>query len=262
MIISLASVPFSTDVSYMLSCIENSIVKAAEKKSRIICFPEACIPGMRGIGEEIEDIAEDTLKKHLQSICTMAKKNNINVILPMEYYFDSKRMNVAFFIDDNGEIKGTQTKNQFDPAEDDLYYEGTERKLFTVDNIKIGISICHEGFRYPETVRWAARRGAKIIFHPFCAGSNTEGVNPCSWLDPNAPYYEKAIMCRALENTVYMASVNYAFKYQDASTCIVDPYGKLVDHLAYGVIDVLTQEIDIPQATNLLADRCRIDLYD
>jgi len=26
--------------------------------------------------------------------------------------------------------------------------------------------ICHEGWRYPETVRWAVRRGAQVVFHP------------------------------------------------------------------------------------------------
>jgi hypothetical protein len=25
-----------------------------------------------------------------------------------------------------------------------------------------GVAICHEGWRYPETVRWAARRGAQV----------------------------------------------------------------------------------------------------
>lgn len=262
MVISLASVPFTTDIPYMLECIKLSIIKASEKQSRIICFPEACIPGMRGIGIEIEDVDENTLENHLKSVCKMAKDYRINVILPMEYYFNGKRMNVAFFIGDDGEIKGKQTKNQIDPAEDGWYYAGSERELFIIDNVKIGVSICHEGFRYPETVRWAARRGAKIVFHPFCAGSDDKGVNPGHWLDPNAPYYEKAIMCRTMENNIFMASVNFSFRYQDAATCIVGPDGKLIEYLQYGVNDVLTHEIDVSESTNLLAERCRIDLYD
>lgn len=262
MVISLASVPFSTDISYMLECIKSSIIKATEKQSRIICFPEACIPGMRGLGIENEHIDEKTLEDSLKYVCDMAKEYGINVILPMEYYFDEKRMNVAFFIGDDGEIKGKQTKNQIDPAEDGLYYAGSERELFIVDNVKIGISICHEGFRYPETVRWSARRGAKIIFQPFCAGNDDNGVVLTKWLDSESPYYEKAIMCRTIENNIFMASVNFSFKYQDAATCIVGPEGKLIGHLPYGANDVLTHDIDINRATNLLAERCRIELYD
>ena len=260
--VSLASVPFSTDVPYMLKCIESSIIKASEQHSRVICFPEACIPGMRGVGIEIPDVSENEMKEHLVAVCEMAKKHCINVILPMEYYFDGKRMIVAFFIGYDGEIKGKQTKNQLDPAEDGIYCAGNERELFEVYGVKLGITICHEGFRYPETVRWAARRGAKIVFHPYCAGSDEKGANPRQWLDPNAPYYEKAIMCRAVENTVYVASVNFAFRYQDAATCIVAPDGELAACLPYGASDVLTYDVDISKATGLLAQRCRIDLYD
>ena len=49
--------------------------------------------------------------------------------------------------------------------------------------LTFGIAICHEAFRYPETVRWAAVRGAKIVFHPHCtgsemrAGSTLEGIS-------------------------------------------------------------------------------------
>ncbi len=260
--VSLASVPFSTDVPYMLDCIRSSIIKASENKSRIICFPEACIPGMRGIGIEIPDVTENELNEHLNTVCEMAAKYRTNVILPMEYYFDGNRMIAAFFIGEDGKVSGMQTKNQLDTAEDDIYTAGDKRELFIVDGVKIGIAICHEAFRYPETVRWAARRGAKIVFHPYCAGREENGVNPRHWLDPNAPYYEKAIMCRAAENTVYIASVNFAFRYQDAATCIAAPNGRLAASLPYGANDVLTYDIDVSEATGLLAQRCRIELYD
>ena len=29
--------------------------------------------------------------------------------------------------------------------------------------LTFGVAICHEGWRYPETVRWAARRGAHVV---------------------------------------------------------------------------------------------------
>jgi len=47
--------------------------------------------------------------------------------------------------------------------------------------VKFGVAICHEGWRYPETVRWAAVRGAKIVFHPHHTGSDHEGVRPTQW---------------------------------------------------------------------------------
>ena len=133
-----------------------------------------------------------------------------------------------------GEIRGCQTKNQLDPTEEALYVPGHTRRLFEVNGVKFGVAICHEGFRYPETVRWAAVRGARVVFHPHCTGSDKTGVRPTHWGDPAGPYFEKAMMCRALENTIYFASVNYAFRYQESATSLIGPSGECEAFLPYG----------------------------
>ena len=33
-------------------------------------------------------------------------------------------------------------------------------------SVRDRLGMMHEGRRYPETVRWAARRGAQVVFHP------------------------------------------------------------------------------------------------
>ena len=59
------------------------------------------------------------------------------------------------------------------------------------------------------------------------------------------PYYEKAMMMRSIENTVYFASVNYAVRYQEAATSLIDPSGKCQAFLPYGEEGVLVQRIDV-----------------
>ena len=63
-----------------------------------------------------------------------------------------------------------------------------------------GIAICHEGFRYPEVSRSLARGGAQIVFAPHWVITD-DGSLPTRWCDPANPYNEKALLCRALENT-------------------------------------------------------------
>jgi predicted amidohydrolase len=123
------------------------------------------------------------------------------------------------------------------------------------------VAICHEGFRYPETVRWAAARGAKIVFHPHCTGSDKAGPQLTRRGSPEGPYYEKAMMCRGLENTIYFASVNYAFRYQESATSLIDPSGACVAHLPYGQEGVLVRAIDLQDATGLLASRYAPERY-
>jgi predicted amidohydrolase len=137
-----------------------------------------------------------------------------------------------------------------------FYVPGKTRRLFELNGVKFGVTICHEGWRYPETVRWAALRGAKIVFHPQHTGSNREGVRLTRWGAAESPYYEKAMMMRSRENTIYFASVNYGLRFPEAATSLIAP-----SFLPYGEEGVLVQEVHLKEATGLLARRYAPDRY-
>ena len=88
-----------------------------------------------------------------------ARASGIAMILGMETLTPAGRQIAAAVFDARGELQGFQTKNQLDPTEDRFYVPGSTRRLFEVNGTKFGVAICHEGWRYPETVRWA--RGAR-----------------------------------------------------------------------------------------------------
>ena len=127
--------------------------------------------------------------------------------------------------------------------------------------MKFGVAICHEGWRYPETVRWAAVRGAKIVFHPQLTGSEQAGVCLTQWGAANNPYYEKAMMMRSIENTIYFASVNYALRFQESATSLIAPSGQCQAYLPYGQEGVLVRAINVEEATGLLATRYAPERY-
>src|SRR5438093_5436824 len=135
------------------------------------------------------------------------------------------------------------------------------RRLFEINGVKFGVAICHEGWRYPETVRWAAVRGARIVFHPHQTGSDRDGVRFTEWGSVDAPYYEKAMMLRSMENTIYFASVNYALRFQESATCVIAPSGQCQASLPYGQEGVLVQAIKVEEATGLLATRYAPERY-
>jgi predicted amidohydrolase len=130
-----------------------------------------------------------------------------------------------------------------------------------VNGTKFGGAICHEGWRYPETVRWAAVRGAAIVFHPQHTGTEREGIVRTSWGESGGPYYEKVMVCRALENTIYFASVNYALRFQESATSLIDPSGECQAFLPYGREGVLVEAIDLEKATGRLARRYAPERY-
>lgn len=260
--VALASPPFPTSITEGLNWIKKLIKDAVKKNAEIICFPESYIPGYPGMEFVPEERSEEKLKSALEKVCELAAENCISVIIPMDWYYPAGLLNLAHVISNTGKLLGYQTKNQLDPTEDNIWIPGTERSIFEVNGVKFGITICHEGFRYPESVRWAARHDAKIVFHPHCTGSNTAGTQLTEWGSKNNPYYEKAMMMRAMENTIYFASSNYAFKYPDSASSLIAPDGTCIAHQPYGTAGVIVAEIDPQQATGLLAKRFRNNFYE
>lgn len=255
MIIGLASPRVALSLEDGLARIERLLSDASAQHAQIVCFPEAYLPGLRGQDFAVIPWDERQQERALREVSRMAKRHHVAVILSVEAVVPAGRQIVAMVIDKDGHVQGCQTKNQLDPTEDQYYVPGDSRRVFEIDGVKFGVVICHEGWRYPETVRWAAARGAKIVFHPQQTGNEQQGARLTEWGAATNPYYEKAMMMRSIENAIWFASVNYALRYQEAATSIIDPSGRCHAFLPYGEEGVLVRGIDLDAAAGHLALR-------
>ena len=262
MIVALASPRVATSLDDGLDKIRRLLAEAAGRGAAIVCFPEAYLPGLRGQDFDVLPFEPADEARALREVSRQAREHGLAVILGMEHITPAGRQIAAYVLDARGELLGIQTKNQIDPSEDRFYVPGTKRRLFEVDGVKFGVAICHEGWRYPETVRWAATRGAKIVFHPQHTGNEKAGVRLERWGAADSPHYEKAMRMRSLENTIYFASVNYALRFQESATSLIAPMGECQAHLPYGQEGVLVQTLDLERATGLLAARYAPARYD
>jgi predicted amidohydrolase len=160
-------------------------------------------------------------------------------------------------INPDGTIAGFQDKVQLDPSEDGIYSPGCGRRVFRAGPLTFGVVICHEGLRYPESVRAAARQGAQVVFHPHFGEAEPGDYLPSSFADPANSFHEKAALCRAAENTCYFATVNCASAGSPTTSAVVRPDGTLLCYQPYGERGLLIADIDIEAATGLLASRFR-----
>src|ERR1700761_1978316 len=174
--IALATPHFPKSIADGLAETEKLAKQAAGQGAEIICFPESYIPGYPVLEFVPETRSPEKMQAALKRVCEIAAANYIAIIMPMDWYEANGVLNIAHVVSKTGEVLGYQSKNQLDPSEDNEWIPGTGRHIFEVNGLKFGITICHEGFRYPESVRWAARHDAKIVFHPHLAGSDNEGV--------------------------------------------------------------------------------------
>jgi predicted amidohydrolase len=261
MILALASPRVASSLDEGLDKVRRLVSEAASRGAEVVCFPEAYLPGLRG--QDFEVLAWDAEREQrvLSAVGQWAREFELATILGIERITPEGRQIAAVVFDARGELLGSQAKCQIAPSEDPFYVPGSTRQLFEVAGTKLGVAICHEGWRYPETVRWAAARGAKVVFHPHHTGSDRAGVRLAEWGSAAAPYYEKAMMMRSIENAIYFASVNYALRYQESATCVIDPEGRCQAFLPYGEEGVLVAEVDLERATGLLAARFAPERY-
>jgi predicted amidohydrolase len=255
--IALANLRFPTTPAESVALAEKAIAKASIEGAGLICFPECFIPGYRGLGKSVPPPDPAFLERAWSAIAAAAAKAKIAVVLGTERVADDALLITALVINGDGGMEGFQDKVQLDPSEEGTYSAGSGRRLFQTGRLTFGVAICHEGWRYPETVRWAARQGAHIVFHPHFHQAEPGSYRPSSFADPANSFHEKAALCRAAENTCYFATVNFASDGSPTTSAVVRPDGTLLSHQPYGEEGLLVADIDLPAATGLLARRCK-----
>ena len=253
--IALASPRIPTSIDDGLDNVRRLMREAAAQHAAIVCFPEAYVPGLRGLDFDVPPFDAADEARALETVGRWAAEFRIATILSVEHVTPAGREIASFVFDAQGTCLGYQPKNQIDPSEDWYYVPGEGRRLFEIPGLTFGVCVCHEGWRYPESVRWAAMRGAQIVFHPQHTGAERQGVVPTEWGAKDGAYYEKAMMLRSIENTIYFASVNYALRYPESATSVIDPSGACQAYLPYGQEGVLVVAIDLEKATGLIAKR-------
>jgi predicted amidohydrolase len=264
--IALANLRYPASPEESVTLAAHAVAQAAAEGAGIICFPECYVPGYRAPGKRVPPADAVFLERAWAAAREAAAKARVTVILGTERLPDNssppagasgKPLATALVIHSDGTAAGFQDKVQIDPSEEPTYTPGSGRRIFHAGPLTFGIAICHEGWRYPETVRWAARRGAHIVFHPAFHEAEPGSYRPATFADAANSFHEKAVLCRAAENTCYFATVNCASAGSPTTSAVVRPDGTLQCYQPYGKEGLLVAEMDLSAATGVLAKRLK-----
>lgn len=255
--IALANIRRASSPEESVTLAQAAIERAAAERASIVCFPECYVPGYRWPGRFVPPPDAAFLERAWAAIADTASRANVAVILGTERIVDNAPRITALVINADGTTAGFQDKVQLDPSESDLYSPGANRYVYEVGDLKFGVVICHEGWRYPETVRWAARHGAQVVFHPHYGEAEPGSFEPTTFGDPLNTFHESAMLCRAAENTIYFASVNCASDGSPTTSAVANPDGTLLAWHPYGDDGLLVADIETDLATGFLASRYR-----
>ena len=258
--IALANVRYPATPEESVAIAEDAVDRAAAAGAAVVCFPECYVPGYRGLGKTPPPPDAGFLESAWRRVAAAAAKARIAVVLGTERVEGKALFATALVIGPDGARLGFQDKVQLDPSEDGTYTAAASRRVFMVEPLTFGVAICHEGWRYPETVRWAARHGAQVVFHPHLELGGPGGFAPTAFADPRNSFHEKALLCRAAENTIWIASVNCAAEGSATTSAVVNPDGTVLAFQPYGEEGLLIADLDLSLATGFLAKRLRTSI--
>jgi predicted amidohydrolase len=252
--IAVASMPLTATLDEAVPAAIAAVDQGGRLGAAIVCLPETAIPGHRVQGRPVPDLSAQALDDALSVVAEAVRRAGIVAIVGTERPTPAGREIVSIVLGADGMRLGLQAKTQIDPTEEADYVPGTGRRTFTAAGLTFGIAICHEAFRYPEITRSLVLAGAHVVFVPHFVTTD-DGSLPTRWCDAANPFNEKALLCRALENTVYVATSNVAGPDQGSVTGVIAPDGTLLASLAYGVVGVVAADLDVDLATRRLALR-------
>lgn len=258
--LALANLPLPSSADESVSSARRAIADAGKAGAQLVCFPECFVPGYRTARSTLPPPDPAFLDRAWKSIADAAADAKIAVVLGTERVVNGDARITTLVFDHTGKSLGFQDKVQLDPSEEGLFTPGAGRSVFEVGPLTFGISICHEGWRYPETFRWAVRRGAQLVVHPHFHEAEPGGYRPTSFADPANTFHEKAMLCRAAENTCFVATVNCASEGSPTTSAFVRPDGTLLSFQPYGKPGLLVADIELSEATGLLASRLKSEL--
>jgi predicted amidohydrolase len=194
-------------------------------------------------------------------LISLAQQNNAHFIAGLVEIEDNYVYNSSVIVGPKGLIGRYRKIHLFD-TEKSCFHAGTDAPpVFDLDGVKVGMMICFD-WRFPETARSLALKGAEIIAHP----SNLV-----------LPHCPQAMITRCLENRIFAITADRVGEEERmpgeklifiGQSQVVDPDGNILVRASETKEEVHIVEIDLGKARDkylnskneIFKDR-RPDLY-
>lgn len=248
--IGLAQVKQTADLATNAAVIFRFLEQAAAARVQALCFPETQTAGYRAdITDAHAPVPVAALAELHERVARRCGQLGMACILGTEIPLESdpqagKPYNSALVIAETGKVLGTHHKTRLTPLDAVAYTPGREQHVFGLGGVQVGVVICFEGFRFPETTRECVRRGAQLVFHPQ---NNT--TRPNDW---KIPIHHAMITTRAAENTIWFASCNACLDHQNCRSLVIAPDGRVHAQSELKREELVVTDIDLDRATRAM----------
>jgi predicted amidohydrolase len=210
-----------------------SVLRSAQRGEWIV-FPEGALTGY--FPEEtdfLRRVSPDAVGSAIQEIAQAVKQTHCYCLLGTALFADNAWYNAVVFLSSSGEQR-LYRKIQLSAFDKQHFTSGKETPVYAVDGVTIGIQVCRE-ILFPEAWSGLKKRGAQVVFH----------INNA--IKPHDDVWEHLLIARAVENRMFVCSVNNAAPPQKLSSYLVAPSGRILLRAHAQVEQTLSYEVDLSQ---------------
>ncbi|MFW9802239.1 MAG: nitrilase-related carbon-nitrogen hydrolase [Candidatus Thorarchaeota archaeon] len=205
------------DVAYNVQKAKELLDDAKKERVDVLVFPEMANSGYYfDTYEEVKRYSEKIPAGPFSKELVKWSRTGGLVVAGISEHAEDGLYNSAVMIA-GGEHLGTYRKHHLYGPEKKWFLKGPiEPQVIKYDGLIFSVIICFE-WNYPERVRTAAAKGAKLILHPVNSSTYR-------WRD--------AMKTIAVDNSVFAASANRVGKEGDytfsGESSIINPNGKII----------------------------------
>ena len=179
--------------------------------------------------EKLNDLADHNLERSQQFIAQLAQDYNVAIVAgSVSNIKNDKVYNTAFTVNQSGEIINSYDKVHLVPMlQEPDYLEAGDKvpEAFQLtDDVTATQIICYD-LRFPELLRYPARKGAQIAFYV------------AQWPEARKAHWRTLLQARAIENDMFVVGSNGCGN--DGSTeyaghsIVVNPNGEVLAELEH-----------------------------
>lgn len=237
----------SADPEANFAKIREGIERAADARANMIALPECALSGYPPLHHRsLDDIDTMTILELNTEVCSLARTNDIWVILGTIVTSSDGLLNSALVISDKGEITGRYDKLHLMPDDKKYFIPGAGVPSFEIGGVGFGVLICYDA-RFPEPFRYLRELGSQFIVNIS---------NACGGDTWKAPVLEGTYRTRASENSCFVVAVNAAGPLQMATSRICDPLGLDLASTNQDREEMIIADLDLSQTdTGYFYDR-------
>ncbi len=164
-----------------------------DRKADLIILPELCTTGYQFKNKkELDSLAESTQGPTCERLAKLSARTNSHVVAGFAEKDQGRLFNSSVLVGPDG-VEGTYRKVHLFYKEKSLFHEGDLGfPVFRAGDARLGMMVCFDWI-FPESARTLALKGAEIIAHPA---------------NLVLPHCQRAMITRALENHVFIATAN------------------------------------------------------